>query len=175
MRHLTLLPLLLALTSATAPAQAPPQRAKLVGFTLDHWRGAEGPALLRPTVRFTTYPRRGPGAEFAAVVFPDGISVHPPAVLFGLQAGLTQPLAAGPVTLLPRAGAAAITALGLLSDSDLIRIVPGVQAGLGILVPVDRRSSIRLDLTRHAYRSSYGNFRVWSFGVGVSARPPRIR
>jgi hypothetical protein len=102
------------------------------------------------------------------VIFPDGISIHPPGVVLGLQAGLTQPIALGPVTFLPRGGAAALTAVGLLADNDLIRIVPGVQAGLGMLIPVDRKSSVRLDVTRHVYRSSYGNLGVWSFGFGVS-------
>jgi hypothetical protein len=158
-----------------ALAQSPPQRVKLVGLTFDHWRGASGPALLRPTLRFTTYSPRRPGAEFAVVVFPDGISIQPPGVLLGLQGGLTQPIAVGPVTLLPRAGAAAITALGLLADGDLIRIVPGVQAGLGMLIPVDSKSCVRLDVTRHVYESSYGNFGVWSFGFGVSGGLRRAR
>jgi hypothetical protein len=79
------------------------------------------------------------------------------------------------VTFLPRVGPAAITALGLLADGGLIRIIPGVQAGLGILVPVDRKSTVRLDVSRHVYKSSYGNFRVWSFGFGVSGRLRRTR
>jgi hypothetical protein len=176
-RPLAVLPFLLALASVPAQAQSPPQqRVKLVGFTLDHWRGASGPALLRPTLRFTMCPPSKPGVEFAVVAFPDGISIRPPAVLFGLQGGLTQPVAVGPVTILPRVGAAAITALGLLPDNDFIRIAPGVQAGLGVLVPVDRKSTIRLDVTRHVYRSSaYGGFHVWSFGLGVSGRFPRTR
>jgi hypothetical protein len=174
-RHLRLPLLAVALTAMPALAQAPSQRVKLVGLTFDHWRGASGPALLRPTLRFTTYSPRRPGAELAAVIFPDGISIQPPGVLLGLQGGLTQPIALGPVTFLPRAGAAAITALGLLADGDLIRIVPGVQAGLGMLVPVDRKSSIRLDVTRHLYESSYGNFGVWSFGFGVSGGLRRTR
>jgi hypothetical protein len=149
-------------------AQRPAQRIKLVGLTFDHWRGASGPALLRPTLRFTTYSPRGPGAEFAAAVFPDGISIQPPALLLGLQAGLVQPITLGPVTFLPRAGGAALTALGLLADSELIHVVPGIQAGLGVLIPVDRKSTLRLDVTRHVYESSYDGLGVWSFGFGVS-------
>lgn len=168
MRHLILLLAVSALTSMPAPAQSSPQRVKLLGFTLDHWRGASGPALLRPTLRFTTYSPRRPGAEFAAVIFPDGISLQPPGMVLSLQGGLTQPIAVGPVTFLPRAGAAAITAFGLLANGDLIRILPGVQAGLGMLIPVDRKSCVRLDVTRHVYKSSYTNLGVWSFGFGVS-------
>ena len=175
MRHFPVLLLLLPLTSMPAPAQGPPRRVELVALTFDHWRGTSGPALLRPTLRFTMHSPRRPGAEFAVVVFPDGISIQPPGVLLGLQGGLTQPVAVGPVTMLPRAGATAITALGLLADGDLVRIVPGVQIGLGILVPVDRKSSVRLDVTRHGYASSSGNFGVWSIGFGVSGGLRRTR
>ena len=162
-----LLVLLLAVTSVPALAQTP-QRVKLIALTFDHWQGAAGPALLRPTLRFTTYASRRSGGEFAVAIFPDGISIKPPGAVLGLQGGLTHPLAVGPVTLLPRAGAAAMTALGLLADNDLIRIIPGVQAGLGVLIPVDRKSCIRLDLTRHVYRSGSARVGVWSFGFGVS-------
>ena len=171
--HYSLLLLVLVLTSVPVLAQHPPRRVKLVGVTFDHWRGASGPALLRPTLRLTTYTPSRPGIELAAVIFPDGISVQPPGVVLGLQAGLTQAVGVGPVTLLPRAGAAAITTVGLLSDSDLIRIRPGVQAGLGMLIPVDRKSSVRLDVSRHVYRSSPRDHGVWSFGFGVSGRPRR--
>jgi hypothetical protein len=174
-RPLPLLLLAVALTPVPAISQTPAQRVKLVAFTFDHWRGATGPALLRPTLRFTTYSPRGPGAEFAAVVFPDGISIQPPGVLLGLQGGVVQPITVGPVTLLPRAGGAALTALGLLADSKLIHIVPGVQAGLGVLIPVDRKSTLRLDVTRHVYRSSYDDLRVWSFGFGISGGLRRTR
>jgi hypothetical protein len=167
LRRLLLLLAVFALTSIPALAQSSPQRVKLLGFTLDHWRGS-GPALLRPTLRFTTYSSRRPGAEFAAAVFPDGISLQPPGMVLGLQGGLTQPIFVGPVTFLPKAGAAAITAFGLLANGDLIRIIPGAQAGLGMLIPVDRKSRVRLDVTRHVYQSSNTNLGVWSFGFGVS-------
>jgi hypothetical protein len=174
-RHLPPLLLALALTSPPALAQTSPHQVKLVGLTFDHWRGASGPALLRPTFRLAMFSRRGPGAEFAVVVFPDGISIVPPGVLLGLQGGVAQPVAVGPVTFLPRAGAAALTAVGLLADGRFVRIFPGVQAGLGILIPVDRKSVLRLDLTRHVYDSSYDNVRVWSFGFGVSGGLRRAR
>ena len=176
MRRVPLLLLAVALWSTPLLAQTPAQRVKLISLTFDHWRGwASGPSLLRPTLRLTMYSHRRPGFELAAVVFPDGISIKPPGLLLDLQAGLVQPLAAGPVTFLPRVGPAAITAVGLLYDNDLIRIAPGIQAGLGILIPVDRKSTVRLDVTRHVYDSSYERFGVWSFGFGVSSGHRRAR
>jgi hypothetical protein len=173
-RHLPLLLLAVTLTPSPAVAQTPAQRVKLIGLTFDHWSGASSPALLRPTLRFTTYSPRGPGAEFAAVVFPDGISIQPPALLLGLQGGVVQPITVGPVTFLPRAGGAALTLMGLLADK-LIHIVPGVQAGLGVLIPVDRKSTLRLDVTRHVYHSSYDDIGVWSLGFGVTGGLRRTR
>lgn len=156
------------IAAAPAAAQDSTGRVRLVGLTLDHWRGASGPALLRPTVRFTRYGSRGPGVELAVVTFPDGISLVPPGVVFGLQAGLVQPLRAGPVTFLAKAGVASITLAGLLPDSRLVHLIPGAQAGLGVLLPLDRKSTIRLDLTRHVYRSSGYPHRVWSVGFGFA-------
>jgi hypothetical protein len=175
-RRVPLLLLAVALWSMPLHAQAPAQRVKLVSLTFDHWRGSvSGAWPLRPTLRLTMYSPRRPGLELAAVIFPDGISVYPPAVLLDLQAGLVHPVAAGPVTFLPRVGPAALTAIGLRYDTDPIRLAPGIQAGLGILIPVDRKSDLRLDVTRHVYDSSYERLGVWSFGFGVSGglRRPR--
>jgi hypothetical protein len=168
-RHLALLLLSAGLVTLPADARAQEERVRLVGLTFDHWRGATGPALLRPTLRLTTYTGRGPGLDFALVIFPDGISIHPPAVVLGLQAGVAQPVPAGPATLLLKAGAAGIAAAGLLGDSRLFHLVPGVHAGLGLLVPVDSKSSLRFDVTRHLYDIPGHGRSFWSFGVGFAA------
>jgi hypothetical protein len=165
----------LATALTTAQAQTAPERTRLPGVTFDHWRSVAGPALLRPTLRLTTYRGRGPGADLALVVFPDGISIKPPAVTLGLQAGLALPIAAGPALLLVKAGGAGLVSVGLLPEERLFHLVPGVQAGLGLLVPVDRKSALRFDVTRHAYRTSFYQNRVWSFGVGFAGGLPRKR
>ena len=175
MRSLILPTVALAAALTTAQAQTAPERTRLPGVTFDHWRGVSGPALLRPTLRLTTYRGGGPGTDFALVVFPDGISVKPPAVTVGFQAGLAQPIAAGPAVLLLKAGGAGLVSVGLLPDQHLFQLVPGVQAGMGLLVPVDRKSALRFDVTRHAYRTSYYRYSVWSFGVGFAAGLRRNR
>ena len=169
MRFVPLLLLALASAFTQAHAQARPERTRLNGVTFDHWRGAMGPALLRSTLRLTTYAGRGPGADLALVVFPDGISIKPPILRVGLQAGLAQPVSVGPATLLPKAGVAAIVSAGLLSDNRFLQLLPGMQAGLGLLIPVDRKSALRLDVTRHRYRTSSFGQSVWSLGVGFAA------
>ena len=169
MRHLVLV-VLAALLATSAPAQAPVGRTKLVGLTLDHWSGATGVghALLRPTLRLTTYPARGLGADFALVFFPDGFSPFPPLLTLAPQAGLALPVRAGPVSVLLKGGAAGIVGAGLLPDGRYLHIIPGAQAGLGLFVPVDAKSSIRLDLTRHVYRSAGHSYGIWSVGFGVT-------
>lgn len=175
MRFLVLQILALATALTTAQAQTTPERTRLRGVTFDHWRGVAGPALLRPTLRLTTYRGRGPGADFALVVFPDGISIKPPAVTVGVQAGLAQPIVAGPAILLLKAGGAGLASVGLLPDQHFFQLVPGVQAGVGLLVPVDRKSALRFEISRHAYRTSHYRHSVWSFGVGFAGGLPRKR
>jgi hypothetical protein len=152
-----------------AHAQAGQDRTRLGGLTFDHWRGASSPAaLLRPTLRLTTYAGGGPGADFALVFFPDGISIMPPILRLGFQAGLVQPVSAGPATLLLKAGGAGIATAGILSDLRFLHLIPGVQAGVGLLIPVDRKSTLRLDITRHWYRTGSYGVSVWSFGFGFA-------
>ena len=164
---------LLAATAAPAPAQARAESVRLTGMTLDHWSGA-GPALLRPTLRLTKYSGRRPGADLALAIFPDAISFHPPALIVGLQAGLAQPVAIGPGALLVKVGGAGIVAAGVQAEGAFFHLVPGIHAGLGALIPVDRKSTLRLDVTRHVYRSAGASWALWSFGFGFAGglRPP---
>ena len=160
--------LALATWSLPAAAQGSPARTRLEGLTLDHWQGAAGPALFRPTLRLTRYTGGGPGPDFALVFFPDGFSLWPTVLRVGLQAGVAQPVALGPVTLLVKGGAAGIATASLMGGDGFFDLVPGAQGGIGLLIPVDRKSSLRLEVSRHIYRTdSYGGS-VWSFGFGVS-------
>jgi hypothetical protein len=159
---------LLSMVAVPAAAQDQPRPAGIAGMTLDHWEGAGGPARFRPTLRLTKLPRGRPGLDLALTIFPDGISIFPPMLIVGLQGGLAQRLPLGKMSLLVKGGAAAIVAGGLSTEDRFVHVVPGVQAGLGALVPIDRRSSIRLDLTRHVYVTPFNTAGVWSFGFGVS-------
>jgi hypothetical protein len=167
MRSLALLALLGVLGAGPLVAQAPAERVRLSGMTLDHWRGTSI-AHLRPTLRLTSYSRRGPGADLALVIFPDGISFSPPALVLGLQAGLAQPVPLGPATLLLKGGGAGIVLGAISAEGPLLRLAPGLQAGLGLFVPVDSKSILRLDLTRHVYRSNGHSYDVLSFGIGFA-------
>lgn len=167
------LAVILAVLAVPTPAssQHSPRSVPLAGLTLDHWRGAGGAALLRPTLRFTQLPSGRPGADLALVIFPDGISISPLQVVLGLQAGLAQRIPVGPVSLMVKGGAGGVLAAGAPLR---LHLTPGVQGGFGLLVPVDKRSLLRLDVTRHLYHVMDDPVAVWSFGLGF-ASPFRAR
>jgi hypothetical protein len=173
-RAIRRLAVLLPLLTAPLAAQEPAGSLRLRGITFDHWDGAGGAALLRPTLRATNLTRGRLGSDFALVIFPDGISLRPPVLTVGLQAGLAYRIALGPVSLLPRGGGAAIVVAGV-GGEQMLHVIPGVQWGLGLLVPVDSKSLIRADLTRHLYTSDGRSAGFWSVGFGFAAplRAPR--
>jgi hypothetical protein len=157
---------LLPFFTAPIAAQDPAESLRLRGVTLDHWSPEVGPALLRPTFRATSLTRGRVGSDFAVVMFPDGISLRPLFVAAGLQAGLAYRLAAEPASLLLKGGGAGIVAAGI---GGVPHIVPGVHWGLGVLIPLDAKSLIRADLTRHLYISNGRMVGLWSFGIGFTA------
>ena len=168
MRALRRLAVLLPLLTALLAAQEPAGPLRLRGITFDHWDGAGGAAFLRPTLRATNLTRGPLGSDFALVMFPDGISFRPLVVTVGLQAGLAYRVAVGPISLLPKGGGAAIV-VAAPGGEQRLHIVPGLQWGLGLLVPVDAKSLVRLDLTRHLYTSDGRRTGFWSVGFGFAA------
>jgi hypothetical protein len=167
-RALRRLAVLLPLLTAPLAAQDQAGPLRLRGITFDHWDGARGAAFLKPTLRATNLTRGPLGSDFALVMFPEGISFRPPIITVGLQAGLAYRLAVGPVSLLPRGGGAAIVVAGV-GGEQMLHIVPGVQWGLGLLVPVDAKSLVRADVTRHLYVSDGRRVGFWSVGFGFAA------
>jgi hypothetical protein len=162
------LAVLLPLLTAPLAAQEPAGPLRLRGITFDHWDGAGGAAFLKPTLRATNLTRGSLGSDFALVMFPEGISLRPLVLSAGLQAGLTYRVAVGPVSLLPRGGGAAIV-VAAPSGEQRLHIIPGVQWGLGLLVPVDAKSLLRADVTRHLYVSDGRRVGFWSVGFGFAA------
>jgi hypothetical protein len=159
--------LLLSLTAPLA-AQRPAEPVRLRGITFDHWGRGVGPAPIRPTFRATNLSRGRLGSDFALALFPDGISVRPPFVTVGLQAGLVHRIAVGPVSVLPKGGAAAIVVAGAGGDQRL-HVAPGMHWGLGLLIPLQAKAQLRVDLTRHLYTNTGRTTGLWSVGFGFAA------
>lgn len=167
MRSLRGLAVLFALLAPPLAAQEPAGPLRLRGITFDHWDGA-GPAFLKPTFRATNLSRGPLGSDFALVFFPDGISFRPPIITAGLQAGLAYRIPAGPTSFLLKGGGAAIVVAGV-GGERLLHVVPGVHWGVGMLIPLDAKSLIRADLTRHLYTNDGRTAGFWSFGLGFAA------
>ena len=167
MRSLCRLAAMLPLLTAPLVAQELPGPLRLRGITFDHWDGG-GQALLNPTLRANNLTRGRLGSDFALVFFPDGISFRPPIVTAGLQAGLAYRISAGPASVLLKGGGDAIVVAGV-GGEQMLHIVPGVHWGFGLLIPLDAKSLIRADLTRHLYTRDSRRVGLWSFGVGFAA------
>jgi hypothetical protein len=161
------LAILLILTAGPLVAQEGARPMRLRGLTLDHWFGPVGEALLRPTYRATALPRARPGFDLAVVMFPDAMSLHLPVLTAGLQFGVAHRVPLGPVAVLLKGGAAALVSAES-GGNQPFHAIPGVHGGLGLLVPVDARSYLRADLTRHLYLSDGRELRMWSLGAGFS-------
>jgi hypothetical protein len=167
MRSLCRLAVLLSLLTAPLAAQEPAGPLRLRGITFDHWDGG-AQALFNPTLRANNLTRGRLGSDFALVFFSDGISFWPPVLTAGLQAGLAYRIPAGPASLLLKGGGAAIV-VASVGGEQMLHIIPGVHWGLGFLLPLDAKSLIRADLTRHLYTRDSRSLGLWSFGVGFAA------
>ncbi len=167
-RLAVLLPLLAApipLGHGAAPEK--PGTLRLRGITFDHW-DAVGSALLRPTMRATNLAGGRIGPDFALTLFPDGISFRPPILTAGIQAGAALRVPAGPASLLLKGGGAGIVSVGLTGDR-LLHVIPGLHWGLGLLLPIDAKSQVHVDLTRHLYVREGRGTSLWSIGFGFAA------
>lgn len=167
-RLAVLLPLLTAcVDTAHVAAQEKPATLRLRGITFDHW-DAFGSALLRPTLRATNLAGGRIGPDFALTLFPDGISFRPLHLTAGIQAGAALRVVAGPASLLLKGGGAGIVAAGVAGDR-LLHVIPGLHWGLGLLLPIDAKSQVRVDLTRHLYVRERRGTSLWSIGFGFAA------
>lgn len=106
-----------------------------------------------------------PGGDVAVRLFPTALRAG---VLFlGADLGAAHAIRLGRARLLIRAGTSNIVAGGL----DAHALVLGLQAGIGILIPVDPRSAVRLDLSRHRYFSDDIAPTAWTLGLGFAVLP----
>lgn len=111
----------------------------------------------------------GPAEDFAFRLFPEGISYG--VALLGVDAGIMQAVAVGPVGLFFKGGASCLAAMGLRGSE----LVPGYVIGGGTLIRLQRRAALRVDITRHTYFEGGARYAAWAFGIGISVLPPAAR
>jgi hypothetical protein len=159
--------LLLAATSDGLSAQS----SVLEGGSVERFLGQAGHAVAF-TYRRTEASRGGFGLDLAVGIFPAPLAVR--IVRLQLDAGLARTQAIGPAALVLKAGVGSRLDLGLSPD-----IIPGLQAGIAAIIPVERRCSFRVDLTRRQLFPDGGSVAQWSIGVGLTvsslSRPASAR
>jgi hypothetical protein len=137
----------------------------VLGIAFERFGGpSEGPVAF--TFRRSRLTGGGPAEDLAVRLFPAGLSEG--VAVIGLDAGLMQSVGVDPVALFVKGGASVITYLSP-HGGDL---VPGLEAGFGALVRLERRGALRLDVTRHSFYRGGEHYGVWSFGLGLSVLPP---
>jgi hypothetical protein len=86
--------------------------------------------------------------------------------LLQVDAGIARALPVGPATLLLKGGVGNFLAVG-----SQMELYPGVQGGLAVILPLQKRARVRLDLTRHYY---FGDepLALWGLGLGLAVNHP---
>jgi hypothetical protein len=152
--------LLSCLLLAAAPDRGLAQFSSFEGGSFERILGLGGQAVAF-TYRRTEVSRRGPGVDLAVGLFPAALAVR--TVLFQVDAGFARTQAIGPAALVLKAGVGSLMNLG-----QSARIIPGLQAGVAAIIPLERRGGLRLDLTRRQFFSDGGSVALWSIGFGFT-------
>ena len=153
----TLLPCLLL---ATAPDFASAQFSAFEGGSFERILGLGGEATAF-TYRRTEVSRRGLGLDLGVGIFPAALAYK--TVLLQFDAGAARTQAIGPAALVLKAGVASLAYLG-----QSAQIIPGLQAGVAAIIPLERRCGLRLDLTRREFFPDGGSIALWSLGFGLT-------
>jgi hypothetical protein len=152
--------LLLCLLLATGPDFAAAQFSSFEGGSFERILGLGGEATAF-TYRRTEVSRHGVGVDLGVGIFPAALASR--TVLLQFDAGFARTQAIGPAALVLKAGVAGLTYVG-----QSAQIIPGLQAGVAAIIPLERRCGLRLDLTRRQFFPDGGSVALWSLGFGLT-------
>ena len=152
-----------AVSSAGAQTMGTPARHSFVAAGVGEMWVREGEALFMAGVKTAWYRPNSLGVELGLGIFPQYFGLGG---IFVPEAGPTYQVLLGDALLILRAGVAPAVAVG---GGIGFAGVMGEYAGAGVLVPVGPLA-LRLDLTRRFYEGG-----LWSFGIGITARPSFLR
>ena len=150
--------LLLAAMAHGASAQS----SVLGGGGFERILGLSGDAVAF-TYRRTEVSRRGSGLDLAIGLFPAALGMR--TVRLQVDAGFAATQTIGPAALVLKAGVGSLMDLGVST-----RLIPGLQAGVAAIIPLERRCALRLDLTRRQLFPDGEPVALWSLGVGLTVR-----
>jgi hypothetical protein len=111
--------------------------------------------------RRTEASRRGFGLDLGLGLFPVALTVR--TVRLQVDAGFALTQAIGPAALVLKAGAGSMMDLG-----QSTQLIPGLQAGVAAIIPLEGRCSLRLDLTRRQLFPAGESVARWSIGFGLA-------
>jgi hypothetical protein len=144
--------------AATSPCAA--QSVRFTGVSVERYHRNEA-RLTSVTVRRSDLGPRGFGIDAALGLEPTYLQE----LLFNFDAGVARGFAAGPATVMVKAGVAGFFA------AQQVELYPGVQVGAAVLIPLQRRLELRTDLVRRRYWRDDGSaLDVWSIGIGFAVR-----
>jgi hypothetical protein len=152
--------LLSCLFLAAAPDRVLAQFSSFEGGSFERDLGLGGQPVAF-TYRRTEVSRGGLGLDLGVGIFPAALAAR--AVLLQFDAGFAQALAIGPATLVLKTGVGSLVNLG-----QSVQVIPGLQAGVAAIIPLERRCGLRLDLTRRQIYPQSGSIGLWSIGFGFT-------
>jgi hypothetical protein len=151
---------LVTLGLIAAPASAGAQSSAREGGSVERVLGAAGQAVAF-TYRRTEASRLGLGIDLAVGIFPAALAVR--TVRLMVDAGFARTQRLGPAALILKAGVGTRLDVGPAPE-----IIPGIQAGIAAIVPLERNAGLRIDLTRRVLFPDGPAVSQWSLGVGIS-------
>jgi hypothetical protein len=150
------------LTWGTADGWA---QSRIVGPSVERFSDGDA-SFVTLGLRRTDLARSGSGLDVALGLVPK--ELFSSILLLQVDAGFARALPVGPATVLLKGGIGNFLALGAENE-----LYPGVQAGVAVVIPIDRRSGLRVDLARHLYFPQGGQIALWSLGFSLAVLPPR--
>jgi hypothetical protein len=162
------LPLIVVLATATLLTGGAAEswaQSRLVGPSVERFSYGDG-NFVTFGLRRTDLARGGSGADLAVGLVPEALGSR--TLLLQVDAGFAQALPVGPATVLLKGGMGNFLALGAQTE-----LYPGVQAGIAVVFPLQRRLKLRLDLSRHLYFPQHGPVGLWSVSIGLAEPPAR--
>ena len=148
-----------------------PLAGPAMGMSMDRFStgvGRDHPGLMAMSYRFSQLQPWRVGFELGAALFPQALPAGILALAPDLGVAYNVPIPGGSVLL--KAGGSAVMAMG----PPGVAILPGFHAGGTLLLKVNGRSAVRVDVVRHYYRADEGELEpLWSIGLGFAILPRR--
>jgi hypothetical protein len=124
----------------------------------------DGTGILGLSYRLSGIRHNALNQELGVSFFPDALRI--PALLFAPDFGAAYHVSSPSTILLLKAGGSALAGLG----QDIV-FAPGLHFGGGVVLRVDDRTGVRIDVISHYYHANGEIEPIWSLGLGLTGLP----